>query len=114
VTTEMIRNPGNLGVQVRSASNAQLYSNQLSLNVAEPPAPGYKFVGLIFSKQGATAVLKSTSDDEVINVMKGGFVDKKTKRWEVRNITSQRIELFDTQIKITHFINFTAEEKSGS
>ena len=110
VTADMIRSAGNLGVQVRSASDSQMYSNSLSLNVAEPPAPPYRFVAIIISKPGATAVLKSQTDDQVVNVKKGDFPDKNTKRWEVKNITPQRIELFDVQLKVMHFINFTAED----
>lgn len=109
ITPDMIHNAGNLGVQVRSASDPQMYSNSLSLNVAEPPAPPYRFVAIIISKPGATAVLKSQSDDQVVNVKKGDFPDK-TRRWEVKNIIPQRIELYDVQLKITHFINFTAED----
>src|SRR5574341_263598 len=37
-----IRTPGNLGVMIRSKSDASLYSNQYSLNVAEPPTPQYR------------------------------------------------------------------------
>ncbi|MBI1763244.1 MAG: hypothetical protein HYR56_17610 [Acidobacteria bacterium] len=106
VTAEMIRNPGNLGVQVRSASDAQMYSNSLSLNVAEPPAPPYRYVGLKVSKNGAIAVLKSQADDEVFDVTKGKIIGK---RWEVTSITSTRIELFDTQIKVPHTIAFTGD-----
>jgi hypothetical protein len=106
VTTEMIRNPGNLGVQIRSASDAQMFSNSLGLNVAEPPAPPYRFVGLIVNKNGSTAVLKSQSNDDVFNVTKGKVIDK---RWEVTNISSTRIDLFDTQIKVPHSIAFTGD-----
>ncbi len=106
VTTEMIRNPGNLGVQVRSASDAKMYSNSASLNVAEPPAPPYRYVGLIVNKNGSTAVLKSQANDDIFNVTKGKVIDK---RWEVTNITSARIELFDTQIKVPHSIAFTGD-----
>jgi len=111
LTPDMIRTAGNFGVQVRSASDPQLYSNSISFNVAEPPAPPYRFVAIIIGKPGATAVLKSQTDDEVFNVKKGELVDKnKTKRWEVKNITPQRIELYDVQLRIPHFINFTAED----
>lgn len=106
VTAEMIRNPGNLGVQIRSASDAQMYSNSLGLNVAEPPAPPYRYVGLIVNKNGSTAVLKSQANDDVFNVTKGKIVDK---RWEVTNITSTRIEFFDTSIKVPHSIAFTGD-----
>src|SRR5574341_606068 len=37
-----IRTPGNLGVMIRSKSDASLYSNQYSLTVAEPPTPQYR------------------------------------------------------------------------
>ena len=108
VTAEMIRNPGNLGVQIRSASDPQMYSNShpQGLNVAEPPAPPYRFVGLIVNKNGSTAVLKSQANDDVFNVTKGKLIDK---RWEVTNITSTRIELFDVSIKVPHFIAFTGD-----
>ncbi len=109
VTADMIRNAGSLGVQVRSASDPQMYSNQVALNVAEPPPPPYRFVGIIVEKRGAIAVLRSQGDDDVINVKKGDFPDKKTRRWEVRNITMQRVEFYDTQVKLTHFVNYTAE-----
>lgn len=108
VTAEMIRNPGNLGVQVRSASDAKMYSNSLGLNVAEPPAPPYRYVGLIVNKNGSTAVLKSQADDDVFNVKKGDLIGK-PKRWEVMNISSTRIELFDTTIKVPHSIAFTGD-----
>jgi Tfp pilus assembly protein PilP len=84
-----------------------MYSNQLSLNVAEPPPPTYRFIGLITSKNGMIAVLKSQSDDgDVFNVVKG---QKFGTHWRVVNITSQKIEVEDTNIKILHTINFTGE-----
>ncbi len=106
LTAEMIRNPGKLGVQVRSASDAQMYSNSLTLEVAEPPAPPYRYVGLIVNKNGSTAVLKSQANDEVFNATKGKIIDK---RWEVTNITAARIDLVDTAIKVTHSIAFTGD-----
>lgn len=108
VTAEMIRTPGNLGVQVRSVADAKMYSNQLSLNVAEPPAPPYRYVGLIVSKQGTIAVLKSQTDDDMINVKKGQVVGKPA-RWEIVSISAQRIEIMDRNIKVSHVINFTGD-----
>jgi hypothetical protein len=104
-----IRAPGNLGVMIRSRSNASLYSNQYSLNVAEPPAPQYRYVGLIINKNGATAVLKSQSDDEIINVKKNTTFGE--GRWRVINITPQKIDIEDTKIKLDapHTIFFTGE-----
>ncbi len=113
VPSEAIRNAGNVGVQVRSRADAALYSNQLSLNVAEPPPPTYRFIGLITNKNGMLAILKSQSDDgDVYNVKKG---DKFGTHWRVLNISTQKMEVEDTNIPIpggryiTHTINFTGE-----
>jgi hypothetical protein len=107
---EAIMRSGNLGVQVRSKSDAQLYSNQLSLNVAEPPPPPYRFIGLYTSKNGMLAVLKSQSEDgDVVNVKEG---TKFGTHWLVVKITAQKIEVQDLNIpsaKIIHVINFTGE-----
>ncbi|HEX9005232.1 MAG TPA: hypothetical protein VGB07_35305 [Blastocatellia bacterium] len=107
---DAIMRAGNLGVQVRSKSDAQLYSNQLSLNVAEPPPPPYRFIGLYTSKNGFMAVLKPQSEDgDVVNVRKG---EKFGTHWLVVNITAQKIEVQDLNIpsaKIIHVINFTGE-----
>lgn len=107
IPAEAIRNSGAMGVQVRSKSDANLYSNQISLSVAEPPPPPYKYVGLISNKRGMTAILKSQADEaEVHTVVKGGKVGT---HWRIVNITPQRIEIEDLNIKIVHSINFTAE-----
>jgi len=109
VPAEAIRNAGNLGVQVRSRADAAMYSNQLSLNVAEPPPPPYRFIGLITRKNELMAILNSQSDEtDVFNVKKG---DKIPTHWRVVNITAQKIELEDTNIKIVHTINFTGDSK---
>lgn len=106
VPADAIRTAGNLGIQVRSKSDAKMYSNQVSLNVAEPPSPQYRFIGLIVSKNGSLAVLKSQSDDEVVNVVKGQTFGR---QWRVISITPQKIEVEDTNIKIKHTINYTGE-----
>lgn len=108
VPAAAIRTPGNLGVMIRSKSDASLYSNQFSLNVAEPPAPQYRYVGLIINKNGAMAVLKSQADDAVINVRKDQkFGDR--LEWRVISITREKIEIEDTNLKISHTIIFTGE-----
>lgn len=100
---------GNLGVMIRSQSDAKLYSNQATLTVAQPPDPPYKYIGLIINKNGATAVLKSQNDDEIHNVRKG---DRISGRWRIVNITPQRIEIEDINIpKLDrpHIINYSGE-----
>ena len=107
ISGDAIQRGGNPGVQVRSKGDASLYSNQLSFNVAEPPPPPYRYVGLITSKSGMTAVLKSQADEnEVQAVGKGGKVGT---HWRIVSISPQRIEIEDTNIQIIHTINYTAE-----
>lgn len=106
VPADAIRTAGNRGVMVRSQGNANLFSNQVSLNVAQPPDPPYKYIGLIVNKVGATAVLKSQNDDEILNVRKG---DRIGGYWRIVNITSQKIEVEDTNNKIMHTINYSGE-----
>lgn len=107
IPPEAIRNGGNPGVQVRSKSDAAMYSNQLSFNISEPPLPPYKYVGFISNKRGVTAVLKSQADEaEVHSVTKGGKVGT---HWRIVNITPKLIEIEDLNIKIVHTINFTVE-----
>jgi hypothetical protein len=106
VPGDAIRTPGNIGVMVRSQADAKTFSNQASLNVAQPPDPPYKYIGLIVSKIGATAVLKSQNDDEVLNVKQG---DKVGGHWRIVKISPQKIEIEDTNIKISHLINYSGE-----
>ncbi len=106
VPADVIKRAGNMGVQVRSQSDSKMFSNQLSLNVAEPPAPPYRFIGLIVSSKKTVAVLKAASGEDVFNVSRGDVVGK---NWRIINITPQKIEVEDTNLKITHSINFTGE-----
>ncbi|HKX30444.1 MAG TPA: hypothetical protein VJ302_22320 [Blastocatellia bacterium] len=106
VAADTIRNAGNIGIEVRSQSDIKLYSNQLSLNVAEPPPPPYRYIGLIVKKTGQTiAVLKSQVNDDILNVSK----DTRFGQWRVLSISAQRIVVEDTNIKVSHTINFTGE-----
>jgi hypothetical protein len=109
VPAEAIRMPGSLSVAVRSQSDAKLESNSIPLNVAPPPEPPYKYIGLITLKNVPTAVLVSnSSDDDVYNVRKGGMIGGK---WKIINITPQKVEIEDTSIKVSHVINFTIDTK---
>jgi hypothetical protein len=109
VPADAIRMPGILNVTVRSQSNTALFSNPIPLNVAAPPEPPYKYIGLITLKNVPTAVLVSQgNDDDVYNKRKGDVVGGK---WKIVNITPQKVEIEDTSIKVTHFINFTVDNK---
>jgi hypothetical protein len=107
ITGDAIRSTGSLGILVRSSSDAKLYSNQLPLNVSEPPAPLYRYIGRIEKRTGTIAVLKAQNDEQqVFNVSRDSVFGG---RWKVISITPQRIVLEDTTIKVTHTIDFTGE-----
>jgi hypothetical protein len=109
VPAEAIRNPGSLNVMVRSQSDPNLISNSIPLNVAAPPEPPYKYIGLITLKNVPTAVLVSQgNDDDVYNKRKGDVIGGK---WKIINITPQKVEIEDTSIKVSHVINFTVDTK---
>jgi hypothetical protein len=109
VPAEAIRMPGSLSVAVRSQSDARLESNPIPLNVAPPPEPPYKYIGLITLKNVPKAVLVSQgSDDDVYNVRKGDVIGGK---WKIINITTQKVEIEDTSIKVSHVINYTLDTK---
>jgi len=109
VPAEAIRMPGSLIVNLRSQSDPTLISNPIPLNVAAPPDPPYKYIGLITLKNVPTAVLVTQGNDEdVYNVKKGGVIGGK---WKIINITTQKVEIEDTSIKVSHIINYTVDTK---
>jgi hypothetical protein len=105
VPASAIAYPGALRVEVRSAQDASLYSNPLTLNVAEPPRPPYLYLGYIVKNNVHVAILKSEMGEEPLNVRKGDLIDK---RWRVINITERAIELLDVSINVSHSIPFTS------
>jgi hypothetical protein len=109
VPADAIKTPGMLSVTVRSGSDSALYSNPASINVAAPPEPPYKYIGLIIIKGAPTATMVSKSnDDDLQNVKKGQVIGG---RWKILNITPQKVEIEDVSIKVSHTINYTSETK---
>jgi hypothetical protein len=109
VPADAIKMPGSLSVMVRSQSNPELVSNPTPLNVAAPPEPPYKYIGLITIKNAPTVVLASQgADDDIYNAKKGQVIGGK---WKIINITPQKVEIEDTSIKVSHIINYTIDTK---
>jgi hypothetical protein len=102
--------PGALRVEVRSASDAKLYSNVLNLNVINPATPAYRYLGLIVKNGVSTAILKPETDEEVINVKKGERIGN---NWQIINITPDEIEILDTRNQVRHRLPFTAPGGNG-
>jgi uncharacterized protein (TIGR03437 family) len=109
VPADAIKMPGSLSVMVRSQSDPNLISNSTPLNVAPPPEPPYKYIGLITIKNAPAAVLASQgNDDDIYNAKKGQVIGGK---WKIINITPQKVEIEDTNIKVSHTINYTIDTK---
>jgi hypothetical protein len=109
VPADAIKMPGSLSVMVRSQSDPNLVSNPTPLNVAAPPEPPYKYIGLISIKNAPAAVLASQgNDDDIYNAKKGQVIGGK---WKIINITPQKVEIEDTSIKVSHTINYSIDTK---
>jgi hypothetical protein len=106
VPASAIASPGALRIEVRSAQDRSLYSNPLNLNVTMPPPPPFRYLGLIIKNGVHMAVLKSDTDEEALNVVKGAVIGG---HWRIVNITEMEIELIDTNINVPHRIRFTGE-----
>jgi len=98
---------GTLNVEVRSAHDTTLFSNAIALTITEPPPPPYKYVGLIVERNGTkTGLLKSESDEELINIQQGKTVGN---RWKCSKISDATIELIDTTINVPHTLRLVTE-----
>ncbi len=103
----VIANPGAVQVEVKSAADpAKWYSNRLTFNIAAPPVPQYKYLGIIVKNGTSTAYIRDESDSELQAVKKG---QKLGSRWEVTGVTPSEIEITDTQNKIKHRIALNGE-----
>jgi hypothetical protein len=109
VTADAIKMPGMLSVTLRSSGDSTLISNPVSVNVAAPPEPPYKYIGLVTIKGAPTATMVSKSNDDDLQIVKKGQVIG--GRWKIINITTQQVEIEDTSIKVSHIIKYTSETK---
>ena len=110
VTAEMIANPGNRRVEVRTADGA-LYSNVISLNVATPPVPNFTYIGLIGKPRGNDiAVLLDKNNKELVNVQRGDLVGG---RFRLTSISDKELKLVDVNLKIPHTLAFTPDTSTG-
>jgi hypothetical protein len=115
VPAEVIQVAGNLSVTVRSQADPALFSNQISINVAEPPTPLYRYIGLIITKQRKLAVLKEMDGEEnLINMVENqAFGKGSKKKWKILSITPQKLIIEDLELKLTHSVGFTGETGSA-
>jgi hypothetical protein len=103
VPASLLTSPGARPVQVRTP-DGRLYSNELAINVMQPPTPTYTYVGFLKrAKQSAnTAVLKDAKG-ELYSVRQGDIVEG---RFRVTDISEKGVEVVDKDLNIKHTMPF--------
>lgn len=103
VPASLISTPGARPVKVQSP-DGQLFSNDASLNVMQPPAPTYTFVGFLKRPRpsASTAVLKDAKG-ELYSVRQGDLVEG---RFRVTDISEKGVEVVDKDLNIKHTMPF--------
>ena len=103
VPASAIANPGQRQVVVRTPDN-KLYSNPTALNVMQPPAPTYTYVGLLKRQHSNTAVLKDQKG-ELYSVREGDIVEG---RFRVTEISERGVDVVDKDLNIKHTMPFVS------
>jgi hypothetical protein len=103
VPASLISGPGQRPVVVRTP-DGKLYSNQQTLNVMQPPAPTYTYVGFLKRKRANTAVLKD-SKGELYSVREGDLVEG---RFRVMEISERGVEVVDKDLNVKHTMPFVS------
>ncbi len=109
VPAALISAPGTRTLMVRTP-DGQLYSNPLTLSVAEPPRPQYTYIGLLGGpRYNDKAMLKGQTND-VVSVQRGDIVGG---RFKVTSISERAVDFMDTQLKIKHTLPYV-EARAGA
>jgi hypothetical protein len=103
VPASSIASPGQRQIVVRTPDN-KLYSNPTTLNVMQPPAPTYTYVGLLKRQRSNTAVLKD-SRGELYSVHEGDIVEG---RFRVTEISERGVDVVDKDLNIKHTLPYVS------
>jgi len=109
VPASAIASPGLRPVVVRSP-DGKLYSNQATLNVMQPPAPTYTYVGFLKRPRSNSAILKDQRG-ELYTVREGDIVEG---RFRVAAISDRGVEVVDKDLNIKHTLPFIAAPGAAS
>ncbi len=101
VPASAIGGPGQRSVVVRTP-DGQLFSNPATINVMQPPAPTYTYVGFLKRQRVNTAVLKDAKG-ELYSVRQGDLVEG---RFRVAEISDRGVEVVDKDLNIKHTMPF--------
>ncbi|HTG91596.1 MAG TPA: hypothetical protein VL866_03365 [Pyrinomonadaceae bacterium] len=108
VAGSLIASPGNRSIAVRSP-DGRIYSNPLTLNVAQPPTPNYTYIGLISTRTHVDiAILQDSNTKAVVNAQRGEMFGG---RFRLTSIADKEIVFTDTTLKLMHKIKMTEGEK---
>jgi hypothetical protein len=108
VPAPMISSPGTRSIAIRS-TDGRVYSNALSLNVAQPPTPNYSYIGLISTRTHVDiALVQDLSTKAILNAQRG---DVLSGRFRLTSIADKELVLIDTNLKIKHTIAMTEGDK---
>lgn len=106
VPAALIANPGSRQVMLRSP-DGKLYSNALTLSVAEAPKPNYSYIGIIGTPHHIdTAILQDKNNKETLNVQRGDLLGG---RFRVTSISEKEVVVVDSNLKIKHSLSMTTQ-----
>src|SRR5437588_5207221 len=103
VPASVIASPGQRAVVARSP-DGKLYSNATTLNVMQPPAPTYVYVGFLKRPRSNSAILKDQRG-ELYTVREGDIVEG---RFRVAAISDRGVDVVDKDLNIKHTLPFIA------
>jgi hypothetical protein len=90
--------------------DGKLFSNQQTLNVMQPPAPTYTYIGLLKRARSNTAVLKDQRG-ELYSVREGDIVEG---RFRVTEISERSVDVVDKDLNIKHTLPFVSGSGVGN
>jgi hypothetical protein len=106
VPAALIANPGSRQVMLRSP-DGKVYSNALTLSVAEAPKPNYTYIGIIGTPHHIdTAILQDKNNKETLNVQRGDLLGG---RFRVTSISEKEVVVVDSNLKIKHSLSMTTQ-----
>jgi len=111
IPASFISNAGARNVVVRTPDN-HLFSNQATINVAEPPTPNFMYIGIISpeNRVSDTALVQDRNNKNVLSVYRGDVIGG---RFRVTSISDKELVLTDTTLKIKHTLKMTEADKGA-
>ena len=112
IPAQMIATEGQRQISVLKPNCGNFCSNVAIFNVQPPPVPDFNFVGLVARKRNNndTAMLQNKKTKEYISVRLNDIVPD---RFRVFSISSDKVVVVDTALKLRHALPFIDEKNAG-